>query len=120
VKPSPTSAVRRLVTVAVALAALAATAVALAGPASAEPSEGWPATEPIDGLEVLLLLVGIPVLLFVVIVVATYLPAMIRGESLTPGGPTVEDQWLGGRRPSAQLAAPDGETSAAGGASGRW
>lgn len=102
------------------LAATAVTATMLAGPASAEPAEGWPSTEPVDGLHALLLLGGIPVLLFVVIVVATYLPALIRGESIAPGGPHVDDQWLGGPRTSGELAAPDGETSAAGGASGRW
>jgi hypothetical protein len=121
VKPSPAApAVRRLATVAVGSAALALTAVAVAAPASAEPAEGWPETEQVDVLQALLLLGGIPLLLFVGIMVLTYLPALVRGESVAPGGPTVEDQWLGGRRPTAQLAAPDDETSAAGGASGRW
>lgn len=113
-------AVRRLVTVAAGVTALAATSITLAGPASAAPGEGWPATEPVDGLNALLLLGGLPVLLFVVIVVATYLPAMVRGESIAPGASGAEDQWLGGPRTSGELAAPDGETSAAGGASGRW
>lgn len=113
-------AVRRLVTVAAGIAAVAATAVVLAGPASATPSEGWPATDPVDGLHALLLLGGLPLLLFVAILVATYLPAMVRGESVAPGGPSIEDQWLGGPRPSGELAAPDDRTSAAGGASGRW
>ena len=94
--------------------------LALAGPAAAERSEGWPGTEPVDGLYVVLLLGGIPLALFVVIIVLTLLPSLMRGESLTPGGPTVEDQWLGGPRASAELAAPDGATSAAGGASGSW
>ncbi|CAN5489717.1 hypothetical protein BH09ACT12_BH09ACT12_13130 [soil metagenome] len=119
-KPATAPVVRRLLTAAAGLAALAATSLALAGPASAEPSEGWPATEPVDGLHALLLLGGIPLLLFVVIVVATLVPSLIRGESLTAGGSTVEDQWLGGPRTSGELAAPDGEHSAAGGASGRW
>ena len=117
---SAAHAVRRLATALAVLTAFAASAVALAAPASAEPSEGWPATEPVDPLHVILLLGGIPVLLFVVIAVATYLPALIRGESIAPGGPTVEDQWLGGPRTSGELAAPDGATSAAGGASGSW
>lgn len=102
------------------LAAVTATAVVLAGPAAAEPSEGWPSTEPVDGLRTLLLLGGIPLLLFVAILVLTYVPALVRGESVAPGGSTVEDQWLGGPRTSGELAAPDNETSAAGGASGRW
>lgn len=118
--PFATPVVRRLVTVASGLAAVAATAVVVAVPASAEPAEGWPATDPVDPLHALLLLGGIPLLLFVVIVVATYVPALIRGESIAPGGPVVEDQWLGGPRTSGELAAPDNEASAAGGASGRW
>ncbi len=67
------------------------------------------------------LFVGIPVLLFVVIALLAYLPALIRGEDVTPGGATVEDQWLGGPRAAAgELAAPDGATSEAGGAGARW
>lgn len=121
VNPSPTAAaVRRLVTLTAGLTATAVTTVALAGPASAEPAEGWPATEPVDGLNALLLLGVVPLALFVVIVVLTYLPAMLRGESIAPGAQGVDDQWLGGPRTSGELAAPDGETSAAGGASGRW
>ena len=120
-KPAPTAcAVRRALTAGAAVAVLVASSLALAGPASAEPAEGWPETEPVDGLQALLVLGGIPLLLFVVIVVATYLPALIRGESITPGGSSAEDQWLGGPRTSGELAAPDNETSAAGGASGRW
>lgn len=120
VNPLATPAVRRLATAAAGLAALAATAVVLAAPASAEPSEGWPPTDPVEPLRVVLLLGGIPLLLFVVIMALTYLPALIRGDSIAPGGPSVEDQWLGGPRTSGELAAPDGETSLAGGASGRW
>ncbi|MGA8845171.1 MAG: hypothetical protein WB471_00975 [Nocardioides sp.] len=112
--------VRRLVTVAAGLAGLAVTTVVSAGPVAAEPSEGWPASEPVDPLFAILLLAGIPLALFLAIVVATYLPALMRGENITPGGPSVEDQWLGGPRTSGELAAPDSETSVAGGASGRW
>lgn len=107
-------------TVTAGLTGLAVGAVTWAGSASAEPSEGWPTSEPVDGLHTLLLLGGIPVLLFIVIVVATYLPALIRGESIAPGGSTIEDQWLGGPRTPGELAAPDGANSAAGGASGSW
>ena len=96
------------------------TAVVVAGPVAAEPSEGWPANDPVDPLHAILLLGGVPLALFIVIAVATYLPALIRGENITPGGPTVEDQWLGGPRTSGELAAPDSEASVAGGASGRW
>ncbi|WP_300403884.1 hypothetical protein [Nocardioides sp.] len=114
------SAVRRLVTVIAGLAALTATSLVLAGPASADVPEAWPPAPEVDRLHAILLLGGIPVLLFVLIIVVTYLPALMRGESVTPGGSSVEDQWLGGRRSDAELAAPDSETSAAGGASGGW
>ena len=58
----------------------------------------------------------------VLIALAVFLPAMIRGEKLLPdhdgGG---EGQWIGGPRQGvAELPAPDGENSRAGGASGSW
>ncbi len=100
---------------------LTGSSLALASPAAAEPSEGWPDSAPVDMLNALLVLGGIPLLLFVVITVAVYLPAMVRGERLAPGTPAVDNQWLGGPRKSAgELAAPDTESSEAGGASGRW
>ena len=98
-----------------------ATSLALAGPAAAEPAEGWPVAPAVDPLHVVLVLVGIPLGLALVIAVAVYVPAMIRGERLAPGAPSLEDQWLGGpRRAHGELAAPDDETSKAGGASARW
>lgn len=117
-----THAVRRLVTAAATTAVLAGTSVLLAGPASADTPADWPDTDPVDPMHVILLLVGVPVLLFVLIVAAVYLPALVRGESVKPGGADpVEDQWLGGpRREPSELAAPDTEASAAGGAGARW
>lgn len=95
--------------------------LALATPANAEPSEGWPPSEPVDMLDAVLLLAGVPLLLFILIVAAVYVPALVRGERIAPGAPHVENQWLGGPRKSAgELAAPDSTTSEAGGASGRW
>lgn len=114
-------AVRRSVVVAVTGLTLTGASIALATPAMAEPSEGWPDNDPVDMLEALLVLAGIPLLLFVVITVAAVLPALVRGERIAPGAPAVDNQWLGGPRKSAgELAAPDTETSEAGGASGRW
>lgn len=116
-----TPAVRRLATAAAGLTALTATSVLLAGPASAAVPQGWPAVDPVDPMHVILVLVGIPVLLFVAIFALVYLPSLIRGESVKPGGATVEDQWLGGpRKTSGELAAPDTGASAAGGAGARW
>jgi hypothetical protein len=109
--------VRRTTAVSVAAAAL----VMLAGPAQADVPEGWAEPYDVDPLHALLVLVGIPLLLFVVIVALVYIPALIRGESIKPGGPTVDDQWFGGpRKGTSELPGPDTEESKAGGASGRW
>lgn len=114
-------AVRRTVVVLVTGLTMTGLSLVLAAPAMAEPSEGWPDNDPVDMLQALLVLAGIPLLLFVVITVAVLVPAMVRGERIAPGAPAVDNQWLGGPRKSAgELAAPDTETSEAGGASGRW
>jgi hypothetical protein len=88
---------------------------------------GWnPDPEDVDKLQAVLLLGGVPLLLFVGITLAVYVPSLVRGESLSPGAPAVENQWLGGPRTTAgELSAPEsaGAESAdpeAGGASGRW
>lgn len=95
--------------------------VALAAPAHAEVPEGWSNPEPVSALHALLVLAGIPLLLFVLIALAVYLPALVRGERVKPGAPAVEDQWFGGpRKGTAELAGPDNEDSQAGGASARW
>jgi len=95
--------------------------VALAAPVAAEVPEGWPTPPAIDRLGSILLLVGLPLLLALVIGLAVYLPAIVRGERVAPGAPEREDQWLGGPRKAAgELAGPDSEHSQAGGASGRW
>lgn len=116
-----TPVVRRAATASAAVLWVAATSMLLAPSAAAEPSEGWPVSEPVDTLDALLLLGGLPLLLLVVIGVAVYLPSLMRGERLAPGEPSVENQWLGGpRKSTGELAGPDSATSEAGGASGRW
>lgn len=96
----------------------------LATPARADVPEGWGGqTEPnqLDPLHALGLYLGIPLLLFALIAVAVYLPAMVRGEKLLPDHSAGEVQWIGGPRQGvAELPAPDGADSRAGGASGRW
>ncbi|MGZ4445993.1 MAG: hypothetical protein ACXVWZ_01750 [Nocardioides sp.] len=105
---------------AVSLAA-AATLVAVSGPASADVPEGWAPAYHVDGMHTLLVLVGIPVLMFVAIVAMVYLPAVVRGERVAPGASSTEDQWFGGpRKGTSELAGPDTEESKAGGASARW
>ena len=100
----------------------------LAVPAHADVPEGWGGqTEPsnVDALQALGLLVGAPLLLFVLLALAVYIPAMVRGEKLLPDhagpGGSPEGQWIGGPRQGvAELPAPDGDDSRAGGASGSW
>nr|WP_300046148.1 hypothetical protein [uncultured Nocardioides sp.] len=108
------------------VSALAAGAVLvlLSAPAHAEVPEGWGGqTQPfeLDPLHALAVYLGIPLLLFALIAVAVYLPSMVRGEKLLPDYSAGEPQWIGGPRQGvAELPAPDGQDSRAGGASGRW
>ena len=88
---------------------------------------GWnPDPEDVDMVHALLLLAGVPLLLFLGITLAVYVPSLVRGESIAPGAPVVENQWLGGpRTPAGELAGPDAGTNDhqdpdSGGASGRW
>lgn len=95
--------------------------LAASGPASADVPEGWSNPEAVDPWHAVLLLAGIPLLLFVVITALVVVPGIVKGERFTPGGHATEDQWFGGPRSgTAELPAPDGEDSKAGGASGRW
>lgn len=111
------TAVRRLLALAVFTAVAVAATV---GPAAADVPEAWPEAEPVSVTSLLVILVGIPALVFVVIALMVYAPALVRGESLTPGTQD-PDQWLGGPRKTAgELAGPDSDDSAAGGAGGSW
>lgn len=100
----------------------------LAAPAHADVPEGWggeTTTADLDFLHALGLFLGAPLLLLVLIAVAVYLPAMVRGEKLLPdhgaGHQLPEGQWIGGPRQGvAELPGPDADGSRAGGASGRW
>ncbi|GAA5154543.1 hypothetical protein GCM10023340_38280 [Nocardioides marinquilinus] len=115
---------RRATTLVAAVAgALALSAV----PASADVPEGWPQSDPVDPWFVIGVLVVVPVVLALVIAAFVYVPAMVRGERVAPGGPQGEDQWLGGpRRTAGELDAPDhgapadAELDTTGGAGGRW
>ena len=96
--------------------------LAAAGPAGADVPEGWsPDPESVSALHAVLVLAGIPLLLFVLITLAVVLPGVVKGERFTPGGQATQDQWFGGpSKGTAELPAPDTEESKAGGASGRW
>jgi len=94
--------------------------VGLAGPASADVPEGWSNPPDVSVLHALLILAGIPLLLFCVIALLVYLPSMVRGERRRSGS-GAETEWFGGpRKGTSELPAPDNEESKAGGASGRW
>jgi len=112
----PTALVRR------AAVLLSAPAIALiAAPAYADVPEGWSEPDAVDSLEALLLLAGGPLLLFVLIALAVYIPSMIRGERLLPDHSAGEGQWLGGPRSGThELPAADTDDSRTGGASGSW
>lgn len=118
---SPLSSRRRVRTLVLTSAPVLAL---LATPAWADIPEGWgDQTEhrTPDALHALGVYLGAPLLLFVLIAVAVYLPAMIRGEKLLPDHSPGEGQWIGGPRQGiAELPAADGEDSRAGGASGSW
>jgi len=95
--------------------------VAAAGPAGADVPVGWSDPAAVDPWHALLVLAGIPLLLFLLITAAVVLPGVIKGERFTPGGQATADQWFGGPSSgTAALPAPDTEESQAGGASGRW
>jgi hypothetical protein len=102
----------------------AALPVLVASPAGAEVPDGWSDPAPVDRLHVLLVLVGIPLLLFVLIAVAVYVPALIRGENVAPGSHPIESQWFGGPRSGTHELEASSPSSAdahdTGGASGRW
>jgi len=113
-------AIRACALLAAPLAAL------LAAPANADVPEGWSEPAAVDNLQALLFLAGGPLLLFVLIALAVYLPSLIRGERLLPDHSGGEAQWLGGPRSgtreltSAQPSDAEHDDSRTGGASGSW
>jgi len=86
--------------------------------------EGWSNPEPVDPLYALALLAGVPLLLFVLVTLAVYLPSLARGEHGGSGGAGSESAWFGGPRQGVdaadKVAADRLEGQDTGGASGRW
>lgn len=120
-KTPKTHAVRRAARAATTAAGLGviASSVLLAGPADAGVPEDWSNPDDVEPLHALLLLGGVPLLLFVLIALAVYLPSFAR--SVATPEPGAGNEWIGGpRRTVDELAGPDSEASKAGGASGRW
>lgn len=98
--------------------------LATASAASADAAEGWHETAPadVDFMHTLLVLVGIPLLVIVILAMATYVPAIVRGESVAPAGARTDDEWFGGRRDAEKAleARKSGSGDETGGASGSW
>lgn len=120
ITPAPSATARFAARASLPLVALGL--ALLAAPAHADVAEGWSNPDDVNALHALLLLAGVPLLLFVLIALAVYVPALVRGEDVSPtSGGGVENQWLGGPRPGAkELAAGDTEPSETGGARGSW
>jgi hypothetical protein len=94
--------------------------LAYAGPAAADVPDGWSNPPSVNPIHFLLLFVGIPVLITLAILVAVYVPGVVRGESVAPGGVRPEDQWFGGRRDTAELESSSRSDRDTGGAGGTW
>jgi hypothetical protein len=99
----------------------AASAIAAVLPLDVPVGWGGDQSRDVNMVHALLVLGGIPLLLFIAITVAVYVPSLVRGERIAPGQPPIENQWLGGPRTgTAELKGPESEDADAGGASGRW
>jgi hypothetical protein len=91
-------------------------------PAFAEPPAKWPATSNGSTLHTLLVLAGIPVLLFVGIALLAALPSMIKGQKYD-AAVAFRDQpeWFGGPRKGVEAAPDDAsEPQGRGGTSANW
>jgi hypothetical protein len=93
-----------------------------AAAASADAAEGFSDPDDVSPIHALLVLGGIPLAVIIVLALATYVPAIVRGESVAPAGARADDQWFGGRRDTEkalEARKTDADTDA-GGASGSW
>lgn len=97
-------------------------ALLLAAPAMADRPQGWEPAEEVSFMDLHMLIVVWPLVLFAIITLLFYVPVLIRGGKFTSqASAAVEDQWLGGPRTErGELAEPSPETKQTGGASGSW
>lgn len=102
-----------------ALLLAAALPLLAAAPAAAEVPEGWSDPPEVSLLQLLVVIVGIPLVLVALITTAVLLPAIARRERLLPST-DAGDQWFGGPRHAAAELEPRRETGPTGGASGTW
>ena len=96
-----------------------------AAAASADVPERWDVPDDVSFMHTLLVLVLVPLACMVVLALAVYVPAIVRGESVAPAGARAEDQWFGGRADKelaleSRKADAAGSADQTGGASGSW
>ncbi len=116
VTPTTTRLARRTGVLLVA----AALTLTTAGPAVAEAPEGWSNPDPVSPLQLLTVILGLPLVLFVLITAAVLVGPLARGEKLLPSTST-PDQWFGGPdRPAGELESSSRPAGTTGGASGSW
>ena len=105
-------------------AVLSGLSVALvAAPASASPPQTWDDPDQGPLLETLAFLLGVPLLVFLLITLAVYLPSMMRGRSTEPALAFQDrNEWFGGPRkgldPATTVSSEDRDPK--GGASAQW
>lgn len=75
---------------------LAAVVLALGtiGAASADVPVGWSDPPPVSGLDLLWILLGAPVLCYVVVALLAYLPGLVKGEKWPARGRERDDTWF--------------------------
>jgi hypothetical protein len=93
-----------------------------ASPAEAKPPSTWETPDNPSFLHQLLLLGGVPVVVFLVLTLAVYLPTMMRRGSAEPAVAFQErSEWFGGpRKGVAATAESAGDGDKKGGASAGW
>ena len=111
----------RLARAGVVLSGLSVTLVA--SPAMAAPPETW--EDPDNGplLGTLAFLIGVPLLVIGLVVLAVYLPSMMRGQSTEPALAFHDrNEWFGGPRKGLDpgTSVPTEQTTSKGGASAQW
>ncbi len=75
--------------------ALAGVVVAgLPGSAAADVPVGWSDPPPVSGLDMLWILLGAPVLTYVVVAVLAYLPGLVKGEKAPSRSLERSDTWF--------------------------
>ena len=74
--------------------ALLGLAVGPVGPASADVPVGWSDPPPVSGLDMLWILVGAPVLLYLIVAVLAYLPGLVKGERSGSKSVERDDTWF--------------------------